>query len=159
MIYRACYLALLPLFFGCATPHVVQPVRFTDQGMSCNLLELEMAEADRYRVAAQGEKGVTGTNVAAFMFFWPAIFGTYANANEAIAAADTRKAHLASIHAQKKCHDRPPQASLSGPIGSTPTAVPRNIEQRLISLKELLDKGLITMEDYTQTRSRIISEL
>lgn len=53
----------------------------------------------------------------------------------------------------------PTHANLSAPIGTTSPAVPRNIEQRLISLKELLDKGLITMDDYTQTRSRIISEL
>ena len=159
MLYKASYLILFPLVLGCATPHVVQPVRFTDQGMSCNLLELEMAEADRYRVAAQGEKGVTGTNVAAFLFFWPAIFGTYSNANEAIAAADTRKAHLANIHVQKKCNDRSTLASLTSPTGTGSTAVPRNVEQRLVNLKDLLDKGLITLDDYKQTRTRIISEL
>ena len=47
-----------------------------------------MAEAERFKVDAQKEKGMTGTNVAAVIFFWPAMIGTYSNANEAISAAE-----------------------------------------------------------------------
>lgn len=92
------------LIVGCATPHVVQSVKPTDESLSCNQLYSEMADAERFRAEAQKEKGVTGTNVAAAVFFWPAMIGTYSNANDAIAAADTRKAHLAGLYAQKKCN-------------------------------------------------------
>ena len=44
---------------------------------------------------------MTGTNVAAVIFFWPAMIGTYSNANEAIAAADSRKIYLTSLSTQK----------------------------------------------------------
>lgn len=68
-------------------------------------LEMEMSEADRFREAAEKEKGMTGQRnvVAAVLFFWPAMIGTYSNANQAMAAADTRKAHLMGIYLPKKC--------------------------------------------------------
>lgn len=91
---------------ACATPHVVQSVKPTDHSLTCNQINLEIADAERFRTEAQKEKGVTGTNVAAVVLLWPAMIGTYSNANEAIAAADTRKAHLAGIYAQKKCSDQ-----------------------------------------------------
>ena len=57
---------------------------------------------EKFKKDAEGEKGVTGGN-AARLLFWPAIVGTYMNANEAIAAADNRKVHLANIMTQKNC--------------------------------------------------------
>ena len=94
--------ALLALS-GCATPHVVETVRFTDNNLSCSQLVAEMKEADRFRTDAQKEKGMTGTNVAAALFFLPAMIGTYSNANEAISAADTRKINLMNLYTSKKC--------------------------------------------------------
>lgn len=102
--FRAAALLAIGAFVtGCATPHVVQAVKTTDASMTCIQIAAETAEADRFRADAQKEKGVTGTNVAAAILFWPAMIGTYTNANEAIAAADTRKVHLANLSAQKKC--------------------------------------------------------
>lgn len=57
----------------------------------------------RFRDEADKEKGMTGGNVARALLFWPAILGTFSNANEAIAAADTRKVHLANLMNQKNC--------------------------------------------------------
>jgi hypothetical protein len=83
----------LILLAGCATPTVVQTVKPGDSGLSCAQLQNEFADA---------EKGVTGGNVARLLF-WPAIVGTTMNANEAIAAADNRKVHLANLMNQNKC--------------------------------------------------------
>jgi hypothetical protein len=99
------------LLSACATPHVVQAVKTTDASLSCAQLDAEMQDADRFRADAQKEKGMTGTNVAAVLFFWPAMIGTYSNANEAIAAADTRKANLMGMYTQKKCAEQPLQTS------------------------------------------------
>lgn len=95
--------ASLCILAGCATPYVVQPVKMSDASLSCKQIITEMAEADRFRSEAQKEKGVTGTNAAALVFFWPAMIGTYSNANEAIAAADSRKVNLMGLYKQKKC--------------------------------------------------------
>ena len=44
-----------------------------------------------------------GINAAALVLFWPAMIGTYLNANEAIAAADACKVNLMGLYKQKKC--------------------------------------------------------
>ena len=87
---------------GCASPTVVQSVKPGDSGLGCAQLQNEYADADKFKKEAEGEKGVTGGNVARVLF-WPAIIGTYMNANEAIAAADNRKVHLANLMNQKNC--------------------------------------------------------
>lgn len=137
---------------GCATPHVVNSVQTTDTMMNCRQLESEIAEADRFREAADREKGMTGTNVAAALFFWPAMIGTYSNANQAIAAADTRKAHLMGIYSQKKCNDKE-QVSLP----ASPSA--KSSDQKLVELKSIFEKNLITKDEYDLKRAKIISEM
>jgi hypothetical protein len=100
------YISLLAFFIitltGCASPTVVQSVKPGDTGLSCAQLQNEFADADKFRKDAEAEKGVTGGNVARLLF-WPAIIGTTMNANEAIAAADNRKVHLANLMNQNKC--------------------------------------------------------
>ena len=49
------------------------------------------------------EKGVTGTNVAAALFFLPAMLVTYDNANDAIEAAKERKKYLYDLAEDKGC--------------------------------------------------------
>lgn len=95
---------------GCASPTVVQSVKPGDTGLSCSQLQNEYSDAEKLRKSAEDEKGVTGGNTARLLF-WPAIIGTYMNANEAIAAADNRKVHLSNIMNQKNC--QVPQFSAS----------------------------------------------
>ena len=90
------------ILFGCASPTVVQSVKPGDTGLNCAQLQNEYSDADRFKKQAGEEKGVTGGNVARLLF-WPAIVGTYMNANEAISAADNRMTYLAGIMAQKNC--------------------------------------------------------
>ena len=71
--------------------------------MSCDALKTAYAEAKDFESKARKERGVTGTNVAAAIFFWPAMIGTYKNTEEAIDAAKERQKHLESIAAEKKC--------------------------------------------------------
>ena len=63
----------------------------------------KLAEAENFEKQARKEKGVTGTNVAAAVFFWPAMLVTYSNAEEAIDAAENRKKRLVSIGESKGC--------------------------------------------------------
>jgi len=95
-------ITLTALLSACATPTVIQSTKPGDTGLSCAQLQNEYADAERLRKEAEGEKGVTGGNVARLLF-WPSIIGTYMNANEAIAAAENRKVHLANVMMNKKC--------------------------------------------------------
>ncbi len=88
---------------GCASPEVVEVTRPQDGKLSCAELEHEMEEAEGYRRAAEKEKGVTGTNVAAAIFFPLAIAGTYSNIGDAVDAANERKRHLLDIYNEKDC--------------------------------------------------------
>ena len=88
---------------GCATPHVVEEEKTSDKDLSCVSLQSEIDEAKRFEEAARDEKGVTGTNVVAGLLFWPAIIGTYSNANDAIDAAQERQDHLMKIFNEKGC--------------------------------------------------------
>ena len=74
-----------------------------NQELNCGQLKNAYAEAERFKEEAKGEKGVTGSNTARGLLFWPAIIGTYMNSNEAIQAADSRKVHLMNIMRDKDC--------------------------------------------------------
>lgn len=95
-------LVLVALLSACASPTVIQTIKPGDAGLSCAQLQNEYSDAERYKKEAEGEKGVTGGNTARLLF-WPAIVGTYMNANEAIAAAENRKVHLTNMMLQQKC--------------------------------------------------------
>ncbi len=154
-------LALLStlLLSACATPTVVQSVKPGDYGLSCAQLQNEYADAERFRAEADAEKSVTGGNVVRALFFWPAILGTAANANEAIAAADTRKVSLASIMNQKNC-GVPTTPMVAGNPTSTQiqTGTPnqQSIEVQLTELKRLFDANLISKDVYTERQKAIL---
>lgn len=160
-IASASTLGICVLLHGCATPHVVESVKTTDGALTCSQLETEMKEADRFRTDAQKEKGMTGTNVAAVLFFWPAMIGTYSNANEAIAAADTRKTHLMGLYNNKKCDALATMKSQEEKAAAEQPAsgVVSSTEKRLQDLKEMLDKKLISQEEHDEKRKAIIGQL
>lgn len=93
----------LGLVSACATPDVVSIHKSGDEGLSCPQLKEQFAEAQDFERRARKEKGVTGTNVAAALFFWPALFATYSNVDEAVDAARDRQEQLRAIAARKGC--------------------------------------------------------
>jgi hypothetical protein len=96
-------IVLLTLLSACASPEVVDERELGDENLSCSQIKQEIAEAENFEKQARKEKGVTGTNVAAAVFFWPAMLVTYSNAEEAIDAAENRKKRLVSIGETKGC--------------------------------------------------------
>ncbi len=95
-------LVCVALLTACASPTVVQTMKPGDLGLNCAQLQNEFSDAERFKKEAEAEKGVTGGNTARLLF-WPAIVGTYVNANEAITAAEGRKVHLTNLMVQQKC--------------------------------------------------------
>ena len=91
------------LLVGCASPTVVKSMKSGDNELTCGQLKNEYEEANRFIEEAEEEKGFSGGNIVRGLFFWPAILGTYSNANEAIAAAETRKVNLMNIMRNNKC--------------------------------------------------------
>lgn len=88
---------------ACATPKVVDEQKVGDEALSCEQLAAEIEQAQRYEEEARDERGVTGTNVAAALFFWPALLVTASNTQDAIDAAEERQDHLAALLRARGC--------------------------------------------------------
>ncbi len=145
---------LFPLLLcACASPTVVQAVKPGDMGLTCAQLQNEYVDAERFRSEAEKEKTVTGGNVARALLFWPAILGTAANANEAIAAANSRKVHLANQMSQKNCAI-PDATAIGSAVPATPA--PQSKEAKLAELKKLYDANLISKEVYAERQKSIL---
>ncbi len=98
-------IALLGLFglSACATPTVVDSRQAGDESLSCSQLAAAIEEAEQFEADAREERGVTGTNVAAAVFFWPGLIGTYVNTEEAIEAAEERQEYLRDLQERRGC--------------------------------------------------------
>lgn len=96
-------LAACGLLAACASPHVVQKEKLNDNQLTCSQIKAEIDEAIEFEKKARGERKVTGKNVAAALFFWPALAVTYVNSGEAIDAARERQAHLTDLYKRKGC--------------------------------------------------------
>ncbi len=91
------------LTVGCVSSQKVDRVRVDDDQLSCKEIIEQIKEAEDYKKKAEANKGVTGTNVAAAVFFLPGLVSTYIDANDAIKAAEERKQHLVDVYREKKC--------------------------------------------------------
>jgi len=100
-------LALITFFVtfisACSTPKVIDITKVSDRDLSCEALKDEYKQAEKAKKDADDVKGVTGTNALAAIFWLPGIIATYSNANEAIAAADTRMTRLTDLMDKKNC--------------------------------------------------------
>ena len=98
----ACLLACV-IVAGCVSPEVVPTRDISDDNMTCDDIRTQRAQLDEIREEARKGKTASGQNVAAVLLFWPAVIGNYANANEAIEAANKRQQVLADLAKKKRC--------------------------------------------------------
>jgi len=105
MKQKICTLALAALLSACSCPDVVETKKIGDENMSCQQLLTEIREIENARQTLGAEKGVTGQNVAAVLFFWPALIATHSNVNDAVRALDQRKSYLVEIYNKKSCQN------------------------------------------------------
>ncbi len=91
------------LLGACANPEVVSKRQAGDTALTCDEIKKEIAETESFEEKARSEKGMTGTNVAAGLLFWPALLVTYNNVGEAVDAAKDRREYLFEIGAEKGC--------------------------------------------------------
>ena len=130
---------------GCATPTVVETRQMNDTSLSCTQLIQANEEAARFEKEARGERKVTGTNVAATIFFWPGLLATYVNTEDAIDAAKERQGVLNKIYDRKGCSD-----AITVQSGGT------SVSQELGKLKEMYEQGLISDDEYAAARKKAL---
>lgn len=95
---------------GCAKPKVVEISQAGDPELPCPQLQSQLDEAEKLRVAAEGSRNTTGGNVVMGFLFFPGALLTHANVNEAVQAAEARKALLTGLMSQKNCPTKPAPA-------------------------------------------------
>lgn len=97
-----CFLLLTS---GCATAPSVQPVNPMDRHLTCDQLQVEVDSINSVIKSARADKGATGANVAASLFFWPAALGTNYQASGTLKDAYFRRDHLTALMLDKKCEN------------------------------------------------------
>jgi hypothetical protein len=102
-ILMAGALSVAAMVAGCATPKVVDVRQPGDDQLSCAQIKDQHAAALKYEKDARSERGVTGTNAAAALFFLPGLLATYMNTEDAIRAAKDRQDLLARLSVSKNC--------------------------------------------------------
>ena len=130
---------------GCASPDVVQTRQINDDDLSCSELVQATKEAEKFEADARDGRTVTGTNVAAALFWWPGLVATYVNTDDAIDAAVDRQTHLAEIYKDKGC---------SG--GSSATTSNNGVSGDLEKLKKMHSEGLINDDEYAAARKKAL---
>lgn len=92
----------LAILTGCACPDIVNTREVGDENKTCAELSQEIEKCKEAKKEVESEKGFTGKNTAAVLFFWPALIATHSNVNDALKALNDRQDHLTALH-QKKC--------------------------------------------------------
>ena len=94
-------LTIAALVSGCATSPKVQVVQAGDHQLSKTQLLAEIDKLNETDQKINKKKGVTGTNVAAGLFFWPGLIYTQMDANDARKLVSQRRTHLTTLYGQK----------------------------------------------------------
>lgn len=134
------------LLTACATPTVVERRQTADSNLSCTQLAIEISKANEFEQKARSERGVTGTNVAATLFFLPGLVFTYMNTDEAITAAKDRQAHLQALSDKANCKDE------------TQAPAKSKLVANLNELKKSYDAGVLTTEEFEAAKKKLIAE-
>jgi chorismate synthase len=104
LVLRTMAIACATLSLGaCATNQKVSTNQLSDAGLTCAQITSQDKDLDAVLEKAKHNKGVSGANVAAVLFFWPAAIGNYMDADKAEELVVKRKAVLADLHKAKSC--------------------------------------------------------
>lgn len=93
------------LVSACATTEKVAVNQLGDEKLSCQEIVAQDKKVDAIIADGDHNKGASGTNVAAALFFWPAAVGNYMDADKAQQLAEKRKSTLADLYKSQHCGD------------------------------------------------------
>ena len=85
------------------SPDVVLTNTIEDDNLSCDQIKLQLQQLEQIRTEAAKGQTMSGENVAAALLFWPAVIGNYANAKQALEAAEKRNDVLIDLAERKRC--------------------------------------------------------
>jgi hypothetical protein len=130
---------------SCVSNQAVQTVQVGDFERSCSALKSELASLGANFENAKDDSGVTGKNVGLALVFWPGIIVNEVRANKNQDSIDGRVNHLTQIYNEKCLEDSNKDTD--------------SAEVRLQELRSLLEKKLITKDEYEVSRKEVLSKI
>jgi len=91
------------LLAGCSHTQKVATKKPSDSKMTCTDIQQEFDDLDTVLAQAKKNKGATGKNIAAVVFFWPAAVGNYLDAENAEELVEERRNNLVAMSVKKGC--------------------------------------------------------
>ncbi|MEP6342693.1 MAG: hypothetical protein ABJ275_05200 [Maricaulaceae bacterium] len=88
---------------ACSHTEKVATVKPTDSKMTCEEINQEFSDLETVSAQAKKNKGASGTNIAAAVFFWPAAVGNYLDAENAEELVQERQENLVALSTKKGC--------------------------------------------------------
>ena len=107
-------MSLLSALGGCATSPKINAVQMGDNQLTRDQLASEICKLDQSQQCIDKNKGVTGTNVAAALFWLPGLAYTYYDAGEATRLVNERRTHLTALYNQRVAAERGHKAPRRG---------------------------------------------
>lgn len=101
--FTIALLAGTVLLAGCSHTKKVATTKPTDSQLTCEEINTEFAELDTVMAQAKKNKGASGANIAAVVFFWPAAVGNYVDAKDAEGLVKERQNNLTALSVKKGC--------------------------------------------------------
>lgn len=113
MIVRTLVIGLLSILLaGCVSTRTISEKQIGDSQLGCAELADRVGELNALKAYSEKESGVSGKNVAAALFFWPAIIGNQMNAGDNIESINKRKTTLVGHYEERKCSAPVPSYSV-----------------------------------------------
>lgn len=88
---------------ACVSTPKVAVVQMGDDNLTCDQLKAEYQKLDAIDKEADENKSVNGRNVAAAVFFWPAVVSTVMSADDAQKRVEQRRTRLVELAKAKNC--------------------------------------------------------
>lgn len=133
------------LLAGCVSNKSVQTVQVGDNEKSCAGLRAELSQLGAKFEDVKDDSGVTGKNVGLAILFWPGIIVNEVRSNKNEDSVDSRIAHLTNIY-NEKCS------------GNEAENKSQTLKEKLLELKEMLEDGLISEEEYAFAKKKALEK-
>ena len=105
----AAIIAASATITACVSTQTVAEKQANDSELTCSSIATRIGEVQAARSYAKANRGVSGANVAAALFFWPALLVNNSNTSSMIKSMDSRETVLVGYFDSNKCSDTIPE--------------------------------------------------
>ena len=94
---------------ACVSTQTVPETQANDSTLTCDSIATRLGEVRSARNYAKANRGVSGANVAAALFFWPALISNNTKTTSMIKSMDSRESVLVGYYDSNNCSDTFPE--------------------------------------------------